>query len=89
MAASFFTLSAHVQLSQRPKAMITDYKPFLRVTNGHIWWVLKDARRLGAGYRPIRNDKMMTTNLQAFDDQARVNELTLLGAFNNTQLTIE
>lgn len=34
--------------------MITNYESLLRVTvDGHIWWLLKDAIRLGAGFLPV------------------------------------
>ena len=71
--------------------MMTDYEPFLRVTeDGCIWWVLMNAIRLGAGYLPFRDDhKTLITELRAPNDRAQVNERTLIGAFNDARLKIE
>ena len=71
--------------------MITDYESLLRVTEGgHIWWLLEDALRLGAGFIPVReDDNGATVKLQAPDDDARTNEKTLIDAFDDTRLSIE
>lgn len=71
--------------------MITDYGAFLRVTeDGHIWWLLKDAIRLGAGYLLVRDDhQTLATELRAPSNRALMNERTLIGAFGDTRLTIE
>lgn len=71
--------------------MITDYESFLRVTeDGCIWWLLKDAIRLGAGFLPVRDDHQThMTELRAPSNRALANERTLLGAFWNDRLTIE
>ena len=75
----------------KANTMMTDYEPFLRVTeDGCIWWVLMDAIRLGAGYLPFRDDhKTLITELRAPNDRAQVNERTLIGAFNDARLKIE
>jgi len=37
--------------------MKTDYSCFLHAgEDGHIWWRLEDAIKLGAGYIPVKND---------------------------------
>lgn len=71
--------------------MITDYNSFLCVTEeGHIWWLLKDALRLGAGFLPVRDDhQALETELRAPNNLALVNEQTLIGAFDDARLTIE
>lgn len=71
--------------------MITDYKPFLRVAeDGRIWWVLRDALRLGAGYLPVRDDhQTLETELRALNDRALLNERTLIGAFQDERLALE
>lgn len=80
---------AHL-FSVKANTMMTDYEPFLRVTeDGCIWWVLMDAIRLGAGYLPFRDDhKTLVTELRAPNDRAQVNERTLIGAFNDARLKI-
>lgn len=71
--------------------MITDYKPFLHITeDGRIWWSLKDAIRLGAGFLPVRDDhQTQEIELRAPNDSALVNEGTLIGAFGDARLTID
>lgn len=71
--------------------MIADYESFLRVTeDGHIWWLLKDAIRLGAGFLPVRDDNQnLETELKAPNNRARVNERTLIDAFGDARLSIE
>lgn len=70
--------------------MITDYEPFLRVMeDGHIWWLLKDALRLGAGFLPVRDDQALKTELRAPNQRALVNERTLIGAFGSDRYSIE
>ena len=71
--------------------MITDYESFLSVTgDGCVWWLLKDAIRLGAGFLPVRDDnQMLLPELRAPHNRARVNERTLLGAFWDARLAIE
>jgi len=71
--------------------MITDYDSFLRVTeDGRIWWLRKDAIRLGAGFLPVRDDhQALETKLRAPNNRALVNERTLIGDFGNDRLAIE
>lgn len=71
--------------------MITDYDEFLHVLDdGRIWWLLKDAIRLGAGFVPVRDDHQnLNTELRAPNDRALVNERTLIGAFGSDRLSIE
>ena len=71
--------------------MITDYDSFLHVAeDGRIWWLLKDAIRLGAGFLPVRDDhQTLIAELRAPNDRARVNERSLIGAFGNARLVIE
>jgi hypothetical protein len=63
--------------------MITDYESFLSVAeDGRIWWLLKDAIRLGAGFLAVRDDhQALMTELRAPNNRAQVNEQTLVGAF--------
>lgn len=83
--------AACINQANCPCAMITDYDAFLRVTeDGHIWWLLEDAIRLGAGYLPVRDDhQMLATKLWAPSNRAQMNERTLIGAFGDSRLTIE
>lgn len=68
----------------------TDYEPYLRVTEGNIWWVLMDAIRLGASWRPVRDKRRsLVTELRAPDNYAPDNVRTLLGAFRDDSLGIE
>lgn len=71
--------------------MITGYESLLRVTeDGNIWWVLKDAIRLGAGYRPYSDDnRNLEPELRATSKRALTNERTLIGAFGDARLMIE
>ena len=71
--------------------MITDYEPFLRVAeDGYIWWLLKDAVRLGAGFLPVHDDHLtLVPELRAPNNRAQANERTLLGAFGDNRSTIE
>jgi hypothetical protein len=71
--------------------MITGYESLLRVTeDGNIWWVLKAAIRLGAGYRPYSDDnRNLEPELRATSKRALANERTLIGAFGDARLTIE
>lgn len=67
-----------------------DFERYLRdFGNGSIWLLKEEAIRLGAGYLPVHDDKTMTTKLRAPNDQAELNEVTLLGAINDARLTIE
>lgn len=68
-----------------------DYSPYLRVTDdGCIWWLLKDAMRLGAGYRPYSDDlAVLEPELRAPNKRALANERTLIGAFSDVRLMIE
>ena len=70
---------------------MTKFEPYLHVTNdGFIWWLLKDAIRLGAGYRPFADDQAaLETELRAPNNQALANERTLIGAFSDVRLPIE
>jgi hypothetical protein len=71
--------------------MNTNYESFLRVTeDGHIWWPLEDAIRLGAGYRLYSDDNLtLEPELRATNNRARTNERTLIGAFSDDRLAIE
>lgn len=70
--------------------MITDFEPFLCVTeDGHIWWLREDALRLGAGFLPVRDDQDLKTELRAPNQRALVNEQTLIGAFGSDRYSIE
>lgn len=70
--------------------MITDYESFLHVAeDGRIWWLLKDAIKLGAGYLPIRDDdRNLVPVLHAPSNRVRANEKTLIGAFGNSRYTM-
>lgn len=70
--------------------MTTDYESLLRVTeDGHIWWLLKDAIRLGAGYRPYSDDNLtLEPALRAPSKRALANERTLICAFSDARLAI-
>ena len=70
---------------------MTKFEPYLQVTDdGRIWWPLKDAIRLGAGYRPFADDDaVLNPELRAPNQRVRVNERTLIGAFSDARLTIE
>ena len=57
--------------------------------DGSIWLLKDDALRLGAGFLPVYNDRAMAPKLIAPNEQAELNLLTLLGAFNDDRLTIE
>lgn len=67
-----------------------DFGPYLDVAdNGYIWWLLKDAIRLGAGYRPFVDDHaVLETDLRAPNKRALANERTLIGAFGDIRLKI-
>lgn len=67
-----------------------DFGPYLNVTDdGYIWWPLKDAIRLGAGFRPFVDDHaVLETELRAPNKRALANERTLIGAFGDTRLNI-
>ncbi len=67
-----------------------DFGPYLDVTDdGYIWWLLKDAIRLGAGYRPFVGDhSVLEAELRAPNKRALANERTLIGAFGDTRLNI-
>lgn len=69
---------------------MSKYAPFLRVTDdGYIWWLLKDAIRLGAGFRPFADDHaVLEAELRAPNKRALANERTLIGAFGNARLSI-
>jgi|MTBAKSStandDraft_2_1061841.scaffolds.fasta_scaffold06391_3 hypothetical protein len=71
--------------------MNIDYESFLRVTeDGHIWWLRKDAIRLGAGFLPVRDDNQtLLSELRAPNKRALVNERTLIGAFGSDRYFIE
>lgn len=67
-----------------------DFGPYLAVTDdGYIWWLLKDAIRLGAGFRPFVDDHaVLEPELRATNKRALANERTLIGAFGDTRLNI-
>ena len=67
----------------------TDYESYLSVWDGAVWLLKENALRLGAGYLPVHDDKTMAPKLLAPNEQAELNLLTLLGAFNDDRLTIE
>lgn len=67
-----------------------DYTSFLRVfEDGNIWWLWRDAVRLGAGFLPVYDNRAMEVALQPPDDLARVNERELIGAAKDARLNIE
>ena len=70
---------------------ITDYTPYLRVTeDGLIWWLHTDAIRLGAGFVPVSDDhRALEPELRATSQRALANERTLIGAFSDARLNIE
>ncbi len=70
---------------------MSEYAPYLVVTDdGYIWWSLKEAIRLGAGYRPFADDHaVLATELRAPNKRALANERTLIGAFSDARLKIE
>ena len=67
----------------------TDYESYLRERDGAVWLLKEDALRLGAGFLPVYNDRTLSTELLAPNEQAELNLRTLLGAFNDDRLTIE
>jgi len=70
--------------------MITDYESLLSITeDGRLWWLLKDVLRLGAGFLSGCDDQTLVTLLRAPDHRTLVNEQILIGAFDDTRLTIE
>ncbi|MGP1679228.1 MAG: hypothetical protein ACTS6J_19000 [Burkholderiales bacterium] len=71
--------------------MITDYESFLHVAeDGRIWWLLKDAIKLGAGYPPVRDDERnLNPVLHAPNNRVSANERTLIGAFGAGMLPRE
>lgn len=70
---------------------MTRFEPYLHVTDdGYIWWPLKDAIRLGAGYRPFADDQaVLETELRAPNQRVRANERMLIGAVSDARLNIE
>lgn len=70
---------------------MTKFEPYLHVTDdGCIWWPLKDAIRLGAGYCPLAEEHAVPeTELRAPNQRVRANERTLIGAFSDVRLKIE
>lgn len=77
-------MSDAIQLNQ------PHFAPYLDVTDdGYIWWLLKDAIRLGAGFRPFAdNHAVLETELRAPNKRALANERTLIGAFGDARLSI-
>lgn len=73
-----------------PCAIITDYESLLccLTEDGRLWWLLKNALRLGAGWLPVRGDNL-AMELRAPNYRALVNERTLIDAFDDARLTIE
>lgn len=71
--------------------MKVDYTPYLQAAeDGHIWWLIEDAIRLGAGFLPVCDDnRQLEPRLKAQNQRALVNERTLIGAFGDSRLTIE
>ncbi len=71
--------------------MSPDYNSFLRVTkDGRIWWLQKDAIRLGAGFVPVRDDhQTLNAKLQAPNKRVLANEKTLIGAFGDQRLSLK
>ena len=69
--------------------MQTDYSPFLHVhDDGRIWWPLLDAVKLGAGYKPLRDDERnLEPVLRASNNRVLVNERNLLSEFGPTHYT--
>lgn len=67
------------------------FEPFLPVTDdGYIWWPLKDAIRLGAGFRLFADDHaVLESELRAPNQRVRAHERTLIGAFSDARLMIE
>lgn len=67
-----------------------NYAEFLKVQDdGHIWWPLQDAIRLGAGFVPACDDHwQLEPQLQAPNQRAIANERTLMGALGDARLTI-
>lgn len=67
---------------------MNEYAPYLHVTDdGHIWWLLKDAIRLAAGYRPYSDDNQVSEpELRAPNQRALVNERTSIGAFSAARI---
>lgn len=70
--------------------MKTDYSCFLHAgEDGHIWWRLEDAIKLGAGYIPVKNDDHnLVPVLRPPNQRVRVNERTLVGAFSDERLAM-
>jgi hypothetical protein len=77
-------------MSDAAKPNPTHFGPYLNVTDdGYIWWPLKDAIRLGAGFRPFAdNHAVLETELRAPNKRALANERTLIGAFGDARLSI-
>ena len=88
VAAPPTTARAENHLSEGKETMpkrATDYESYLRFMDGAVWLLKEDALRLGAGYLPGYDDKKRAPKLLAPNEQAELNRLTLLGAFNDTR----
>ena len=88
VAAPPTTARAENHLSEGKETMpkrATDYESYLRFMDGAVWLLKEDALRLGAGYLPAYDDKKRAPKLLAPNEQAELNRLTLLGAFNDTR----
>ncbi|GEM_PF-1010386 len=77
-------------MSDAAKPNPTHFGSYLNVTDdGYIWWPLKDAIRLGAGFRPFAdNQAVLETELRPPNKRALANERTLIGAFGDARLNI-
>lgn len=70
--------------------MTNNFEAFLRVAeDGRIWWLRKDAIRLGAGFLPVCDDNLpLHEELHAPNKHALATERSLIGALSDARLTI-
>ena len=69
---------------------LPDFWPYLNVTDdGYLWWPLKDAIRMAAGYQLyVDDDQALEPELRATSKRVLANERTLIGAFGDARLGI-
>ncbi|MBN8476057.1 hypothetical protein [Sulfuritalea sp.] len=77
-------------MSDAVKPSFREYWPYFNVTDdGFLWWPLKDAIRLAAGYQLyVDDDQALEPELRATSKRVLANERTLIGAFGDARLSI-
>ena len=68
--------------------MALDYSEYLlKADDGHVWWRMEDAHKLGAGYVPFRDrHRNQSVKLMPLDEQAEANRVTLMGGIANSSI---